>query len=139
MSASKMLATSRILPGLLSRRIPAASLRSYSSEVPHSDRIPANDPRPHNPVQNVSESNALPITTGGMIDGELQEMPEEAETKRQLQAPNRKDVWSRSQQPRDVAMSGPRFEQTIMEYQVSCTWPNQVGSGTWTGNGSRNW
>jgi len=46
-------------------------------------------------------------------------MPEDAERRRQLQAPNRKEVWSRSQQPREVAMSGPRFEQTIMELQVS--------------------
>jgi len=74
--------------------------------------------KPHTPVQNVSETNVLPVSTGGMIDDDLQEMPEDAERRRQLQAPNRKEVWSQSQQPREVAMSGPRFEQTIMELQV---------------------
>jgi hypothetical protein len=34
------------------------------------------------------------------------------------QAPNRAEVWSRSQQPRAAAMSGPRFEQTDFELQV---------------------
>lgn len=34
------------------------------------------------------------------------------------QAPNKKGIWSRNQQPREVAMTGPRFEQTIMEDQV---------------------
>ncbi|KAK3987923.1 hypothetical protein QBC44DRAFT_113039 [Cladorrhinum sp. PSN332] len=33
------------------------------------------------------------------------------------QAPNRVGVWSRSQQHRDVAMTGPRFEQTELENQ----------------------
>ncbi|CAD6505466.1 BgTH12-00957 [Blumeria graminis f. sp. triticale] len=33
------------------------------------------------------------------------------------QAPNKADVWSKSQNPRSVAMSGPRFEQTIFELQ----------------------
>jgi NADH dehydrogenase (ubiquinone) Fe-S protein 6 len=34
------------------------------------------------------------------------------------QSPNRAEVWSRSQQPRAAAMSGPRFEQTDFELQV---------------------
>jgi len=34
-----------------------------------------------------------------------------------MQAPNRKGVWSRSQNLREKAMSGPRFEQTIMDLQ----------------------
>ncbi|OTB08611.1 hypothetical protein M426DRAFT_316626 [Hypoxylon sp. CI-4A] len=33
------------------------------------------------------------------------------------QAPNRKEIWSRSQRPRAVAMSGPRFEQTDFDLQ----------------------
>ncbi|KAK0711417.1 hypothetical protein B0H67DRAFT_555401 [Lasiosphaeris hirsuta] len=33
------------------------------------------------------------------------------------QAPNRADIWSRSQQPRSKAMTGPRFEQTDYELQ----------------------
>jgi len=35
------------------------------------------------------------------------------------QAPNRVDVWSRSQKPRTTAMTGPRFEQTDFDLQVS--------------------
>lgn len=34
------------------------------------------------------------------------------------QAPNRKEIWSRSQRPRNVAMTGPRFEQTDFDLQV---------------------
>lgn len=36
-----------------------------------------------------------------------------------LQAPNRADVWARSQKPRSKAMTGPRFEQTDFSLQVS--------------------
>jgi len=92
--------------------------RLYSTASRHSDRVPTNDPNPPAPVQNVSETNAVPTSTGGARDAPLQEMPEDAERQRTMQAPNRKEVWSRSQQPRELAMSGPRFEQTIMEYQV---------------------
>ncbi|KAL8370890.1 hypothetical protein RB595_000973 [Gaeumannomyces hyphopodioides] len=34
-----------------------------------------------------------------------------------LQAPNRADVWARSQKPRSKAMTGPRFEQTDFSLQ----------------------
>lgn len=34
------------------------------------------------------------------------------------QAPNRKEIWSRSQRPRSAAMVGPRFEQTDFDLQV---------------------
>ncbi|KAI0010150.1 zinc-finger domain-containing protein [Xylariaceae sp. FL0662B] len=33
------------------------------------------------------------------------------------QAPNRKEIWSRSQRPRAAAMTGPRFEQTDFDLQ----------------------
>ncbi|KAI1393704.1 zinc-finger domain-containing protein [Hypoxylon trugodes] len=33
------------------------------------------------------------------------------------QAPNRKEIWSRSQKPRAAAMTGPRFEQTDFALQ----------------------
>ena len=94
--------------------------RSYATRDKTSDRIPTNDPSPPEPVQNVSNSNAVPISPQGTRDSDrpLQEMPEDSERQRVMQAPNRKEPWSRSQQPRERAMSGPRFEQTIMEYQV---------------------
>lgn len=49
----------------------------------------------------------------------MQEMVPEAEKRRTLQAPNRAKPWSRNQMPRELAMTGPRFEQTIIEAQVS--------------------
>jgi hypothetical protein len=49
----------------------------------------------------------------------LQESVAEGEERRTMQAPNREGVWSRSQQAREKAMVGPRFEQMIMYDQVS--------------------
>ncbi|KAL8858632.1 MAG: hypothetical protein Q9178_004926 [Gyalolechia marmorata] len=93
--------------------------RSYATTGRTSDRVPTNDPNPPAAVQNVSESNAVPISPMGLRDAPLQELTEDSEKQRQMQAPNRREPWSRSQQPRERAMSGPRFEQTIMEYQYS--------------------
>ncbi|QUC19641.1 uncharacterized protein UV8b_03882 [Ustilaginoidea virens] len=42
---------------------------------------------------------------------------EELPTKPVEQAPNRVTVWSRSQNPRSRAMTGPRFEQTDFDLQ----------------------
>ena len=80
--------------------------------------VPANDPveRPsHSPV---SKTNEMPLSSEGNMDQALQESVAEGERMRTMQAPNRKDVWSRSQQPREKAMVGPRFEQMIMADQV---------------------
>ncbi|PVU95447.1 hypothetical protein BB559_002732 [Furculomyces boomerangus] len=33
------------------------------------------------------------------------------------QAPNHPTIWSETQQPKEIAMSGPRFEQTALEDQ----------------------
>ncbi|KAJ2982451.1 hypothetical protein NQ176_g1373 [Zarea fungicola] len=41
----------------------------------------------------------------------------EAATTEINQAPNRTEVWSRSQKPRASAMTGPRFEQTEFDVQ----------------------
>lgn len=69
----------------------------------------------------MSESNAAEsgVSAMGARDAPFREDVADAERQRQLQAPNRAEVWSRSQQPRARAMTGPRFEQTMMEYQVS--------------------
>ncbi|KAL9598296.1 MAG: hypothetical protein Q9219_004597 [cf. Caloplaca sp. 3 TL-2023] len=90
--------------------------RYYATSDRTSDKVPTNDPNPPKPVQNVSDTNAVPVETG-LKDEPLQEMPEDSERQRQMQAPNRAEPWSRSQMPRERAMSGPRFEQTIMDYQ----------------------
>lgn len=130
------------LPSLFARRTQAPLLRYYVTKNSTStsttnpppakspanaplpantnDSLPANDPSPKPQVQTVSDTNATPVAPAGNWDYALQETAEESEQQRQMQAPNRKGVWSRSQQPRETAMAGPRFEQTIMEYQVSC-------------------
>lgn len=55
----------------------------------------------------------------GAFDAKLVEKPVEGEQNRQMQAPNRASTWAQSQEPRAEAMTGPRFEQTIFELQVS--------------------
>jgi NADH dehydrogenase (ubiquinone) Fe-S protein 6 len=98
------------------RTVPTILRASYAE-------VPANDPHPPAPKPNVSETNATPTSSEGAFDQTLQESVEKGEEFRVLQAPNRqapnrKGIWSRSQQLREVAMSGPRFEQTIFEDQV---------------------
>ena len=95
--------------------------RCYATRDPYSDKVATNDPSPPEAVQNVSDSNAVPTSAMGLRDAPLQELPEESEKQRQMQAPNRADVWSRSQESRERAMSGPRFEQTMMQFQVRLT------------------
>jgi len=111
-----MIAPLRIVPTLLSRRIPGPVCRAYSTATSYSDRVPTNDPNPPKPAQNVSETNATPMEEWKR-DADMVESTEDAEKQRTMQAPNRAKVWSRSQAPRELAMSGPRFEQTVMEYQ----------------------
>lgn len=60
----------------------------------------------------------MPTSSEGSFDKVLQESTAKGEELRTKQAPNFKGIWSRSQNPREVAMSGPRFEQSIMEDQV---------------------
>ena len=69
-------------------------------------------------MPNVSDHEKLPVSAEGVQSDALQESAQAAEERRAMQAPNRAEIWSRSQQPRERAMSGPRFEQTIMEWQV---------------------
>ena len=78
----------------------------------------ANDPNAPKKTANVSQTNEVAVDALGAHDKPLQEYSEDAEKKRQLQAPNRAGGWSRSQMPRELAMSGPRFEQTVIEAQV---------------------
>lgn len=82
------------------------------------NRMQANDPTSRTPEPNVSATNATPTDSQGVWDAPLREEPEAGERNRQLQAPNRATTWAASQQPREKAMTGPRFEQTIMELQV---------------------
>jgi NADH dehydrogenase (ubiquinone) Fe-S protein 6 len=116
-----MLASTRSrMPALAARfarvaRRPATTASQGTGE----NREQANDPTPPKEPPNVSKTNEVGVTAWGAQDGVLQESAQEGERQRQLQAPNRATTWSRSQQPRDRAMAGPRFEQTIIEYQVS--------------------
>ncbi|WPH03918.1 NADH-ubiquinone oxidoreductase [Acrodontium crateriforme] len=98
----------RLLP-VLARQQPASTTflaRSYSVL-----------PTEKTPVSPVSSTNALPTSSAGSHDRALQENPEDGEALRVQQSPNRATTWSRNQQPRDKAMVGPRFEQTIIKDQ----------------------
>jgi NADH dehydrogenase (ubiquinone) Fe-S protein 6 len=83
-----------------------------------SNQVPANDPIERTAKPNVSETNVTPTSSEGSFDKVLQEDVADAEAMRKTQAPNYKGIWSRSQQPREIAMSGPRFEQSIIADQV---------------------
>lgn len=110
---------SRTLRAPRAFRAPTQVFRAYASTKTTSNQIPANDPVERDVPPNVSETNAVPTSSEGSFDRVLQESVPEAEKMRTMQAPNVKGIWSRSQQHREVAMSGPRFEQTIMADQVS--------------------
>ena len=99
----------------VSRRAQISARRTYAFSV--NDQQDINDPNKPKEVPNVSKTNELPIESSHK-DEALQESVGEGENKRVMQAPNRAVVWSRSQNPRAKAMTGPRFEQTIMELQV---------------------
>jgi NADH dehydrogenase (ubiquinone) Fe-S protein 6 len=100
---------------LLSRRALVSTRRSYAFSANEKQEI--KDPNPPKEVPNASKTNELPIETLHR-DAPLQEYAEDAEKLGVMQAPNRASIWSRSQNPRAKAMTGPRFEQTIMELQV---------------------
>jgi NADH dehydrogenase (ubiquinone) Fe-S protein 6 len=101
----------------ITRRAQVSARRSYAFSA--NDQQEINDPKKPKEVSNVSKTNELP-TEPGHLDARLQETAAEGEKQRVQQAPNRPNVWSRSQNPRANAMTGPRFEQTVMEYQVRC-------------------
>ena len=92
--------------------------RAYSAPATSVNQVPANDPVKRDPKPNVSETNATALSSEGSFDKVLQESVAKGEELRTKQAPNYEGTWSKSQQPRAVAMQGPRFEQTIMEDQV---------------------
>ena len=112
----------------LSRIAQFSARRAYAYSA--NDKQEINDPNPPKKVPNVSKTNELPIETPHR-DAALQENAKEAEKLRVMQAPNRAGVWSRSQNPRARAMSGPRFEQTIMEFQVRCHLKEGAFFPTW--------
>lgn len=97
----------------LARRAQPSTRRSYAFSA--NDNKEINTAGAPKEVPNVSKTNEVPVKAPGE---ELQESVEHGENLRVAQAPNRLGVWSRSQNPRAKAMSGPRFEQTIMELQV---------------------
>lgn len=102
------------LSGLSVAARPALSRGYNNSENP----VPTNEPNPKPAKPNVSATSGVPTSSAGSFDKILQEAPAVAEELRVAQSPNRATIWSRSQNPRAKAMSGPRFEQAIMEDQV---------------------
>ncbi|POS87755.1 hypothetical protein EPUL_001068, partial [Erysiphe pulchra] len=80
-----------------------ASQKLRSSDLENTAANPKSDGLPLN-----TQQNDAPIGKAILKDNENSIVP---------QAPNRINVWSRSQNPRSKAMSGPRFEQTLFEFQ----------------------
>lgn len=106
-----------LLPRRAARALPF--FRAYSAPTTSVNQVPANDPAQRDVKPNVSETNATATSSEGSFDKVLQESVQKGEELRTAQAPNWKTgTWSTSQQPRAVAMQGPRFEQTIFEDQV---------------------
>jgi NADH dehydrogenase (ubiquinone) Fe-S protein 6 len=67
---------------------------------------------------NTSNTPSAPATgTTEVAAPTPKELAEAAEKARYLQAPNRATTWSKSQRPRALAMTGPRFEQTDLTKQ----------------------
>ncbi|KIX09746.1 uncharacterized protein Z518_00827 [Rhinocladiella mackenziei CBS 650.93] len=77
----------------------------------------ANDPSGRKLTPNVSKTDEIPTDAMGNRDAPLQELVSVGEHQRRMQAPNREKPWSGNQMPRELAMTGPRFEQTIIETQ----------------------
>nr|POE87488.1 lactobacillus shifted protein [Quercus suber] len=112
----------RLLPAV-SRRVAATSpaaptVLRYSTTTTTDNPIVTNQPNPKpSPAPTANSTNNLPVSSEGSFDKALQESSKAAEQRRVMQAPNRRGVWSKSQQEREKALVGPRFEQTIMEDQ----------------------
>lgn len=96
MYASRLRAAAQGLPRHLSKRSFTVTARQL--EAPSS-----------------STSATTPTTASTQTTPQVTEGPAPTTVS---QAPNRAEVWSRSQQPRPTAMTGPRFEQTDFELQV---------------------
>ncbi|KFY13082.1 hypothetical protein V491_06527 [Pseudogymnoascus sp. VKM F-3775] len=97
---------------LLARRARASAPISSIRALSISSRASSNAS-----VPNVSKTNELPQGKQQGNDVLVHENVENAQKLRTMQEPNRATTWSRSQKAREVAMSGPRFEQTIVEQQ----------------------
>lgn len=104
--------------------------RISTKEQPSVASIAANDPKAasRTPIPNVSRTNELASSSMGSQDAAIQESVAEGEKLRAQQAPNRDQIWAPSQQPREAAMVGPRFEQMTMTDQVRR--PQNIASST---------
>lgn len=102
MYATRLRAAVQGLPRQLSRRAFTATARQHRDSAPDST---------------TTTTTTTPATASTQTEPQVTEGPAPTAV---AQAPNRADVWSRSQRPRSVAMTGPRFEQTDFELQVRC-------------------
>ncbi|KAI9687440.1 MAG: hypothetical protein M1820_010431 [Bogoriella megaspora] len=118
--------TSRSLRAFQAKTLRAIVLRA-SYTTPTDNPIPAN-PSPNQPEKptHVSATSELPTSSEGSHDRALQESVEQGTEMKEMQAPNRSATWSRSQQPREKAMVGPRFEQIIMADQDGLNWKPSI-------------
>ena len=91
---------------------------SASGSTTNDNPVPVNTTLRPSTATNATETNAIPTSPTHGQDRALVEDPVEGEQMRVQQAPNRLQTWSRSQRPRSDAMTGPRFEQMIVETQA---------------------
>jgi NADH dehydrogenase (ubiquinone) Fe-S protein 6 len=102
-----------MLPLRSLRRAPArlwsaATQRAYSTPLKES---PAGPPA-------TKEASAAAAAKPQDAGAPAETPADAAAEMRVMQAPNRAGTWTRSQQAREKAMTGPRFEQMVIEDQV---------------------
>ncbi|KAL2257766.1 hypothetical protein VTK26DRAFT_9205 [Humicola hyalothermophila] len=91
-------AAAKSLPRHLSKRPFTATARQLEQQ-------PSASATPTSTTATTEKTQTAPQVTEGVVPTPV------------TQAPNRADVWSRSQRPRSAAMTGPRFEQTDFDKQ----------------------
>ncbi|CUS07595.1 unnamed protein product [Tuber aestivum] len=96
--------------------LPHLQSRTIIQTHHHQTTAEPNTPPPP-PSSSTTNAASVGTTAGADPNAPLQGSVGAGEAKRHLQAPNRATTWSRSQQPRELAMVGPRFENTDMELQ----------------------
>ena len=121
-----MLPSLRQRSHLLLNRTAFRACRSYADKA---------SPAKSNENHNTAATDVVASSSIGSTDEALAESIDKSEAITNMQAPNRKGIWSRSQQPRHLAMSGPRFEQTKMEDQVRLELSLDSECRNWLTNG----
>jgi NADH dehydrogenase (ubiquinone) Fe-S protein 6 len=93
----------------------AATHRAYSTTL---KEAPVSVPKMNDAAAATTAAATATTASTDARDAALTETADAAADMRAMQAPNWRGTWTRSQQVREKAMAGPRFEQMVMEDQV---------------------